>query len=91
MRVIHKFLVEVGDRREIKSHKVIRWLDVQVQSGDVVVWAEVDAATDLETSVIHIRGTGHPMDGSEGRHIGTFQLSCGSLVFHVFADSRADS
>ena len=59
-------------------------LCVQVQQGNVQLWARVN--DDSATTLRHFRiaGTGHELGSNVGRYIGTFQLAGGSLVFHVF-------
>ena len=39
-------------------------------------------------TIYHFRvaGTGHDLGSNVGRHIGSFQMHGGALVFHVFAD-----
>ena len=62
----------------------VRWLHVDVQYDVVVAWVEVDPAASIEPRRLHVRGTGHPMTGEEGDHIGSVQLQGGALVFHIF-------
>lgn len=61
-------------------------LCVQMQVNEPYIWAIVDNDTSYERRILYIRGTGHDFNGSEGKYIGTFQLSGGLLVFHVFED-----
>ncbi len=82
---IHKHVFRLEDELQIESHRVVSWLDVQMQHGTPAIWVLVDADTDLQPYILHVRGTGHPFRGDEGEHIGTFQLASGNLVFHLFS------
>lgn len=62
-------------------------LCVQVQgNSNTCIWALVDSAAPKTTRHFEIYGTGHEIsnDMSTRKYIGTFQLSGGSLVFHLF-------
>lgn len=60
-------------------------LDVQVQSGNVNLWAEVDASEPTKDFTVWIVGTGHPMPDMLNRHhVGTVQQ--GSFVWHIYID-----
>jgi hypothetical protein len=59
-------------------------LAVQVQHGHPCIWALVDPSASLETRLFRIAGTGHPITEALGRHVGTFQMLGGDVVFHVF-------
>lgn len=88
MNTIHKFeLSDIADVVEIKTHRVIRWLKLDFQRRVPCIWAEVDTDSEFRIRPIFIRGTGHPMNGNEGEHIGTLQFENG-LVFHYFADQK---
>jgi hypothetical protein len=85
MKTIWKFPLEVTDFQHIKVPKGYRILTVRVQYDRPTLWAMVDPnETDVGPVEIRIFGTGHPMPDDPGRYIGTFQMSGGSLVFHVF-------
>ncbi len=59
-------------------------LSVQIQRGQVEMWALVDANRPEEVRAFVTYGTGHPMPDDPGKFIGTFQLASGDLVFHLF-------
>lgn len=86
---VHKFVLDIVDEATFSSHPITRWLDVQLQHGEAVVWACVDTSRKARAHKVYIRGTGHPFTGDEGEHIGTFQMNNGTLVFHLFADKRS--
>ncbi len=85
MKTIHKYdLNDPADAIHIETDHVDKWLSVDVQRGQPVVWAVVDTDKPKQAHTFHVRGTGHPMTGAEGHFLGTILLAGGSLVFHVF-------
>lgn len=67
-----------------------RLLAVQVQAEDVCLWALVDPEAPMVTRTIRVFGTGHTVRlAPTDTYIGTFQLSGGALVFHVFDGGEA--
>lgn len=84
MKTIHKYELQINDTIQVETDYVERWLSVDVQRGQPVIWAEVDTDKPKQTHTLCIRGTGHPMTGSECSFLGTILLDDGSLVFHVF-------
>lgn len=84
MRTIWKFPVEMTDQFEILMPAGADVLTVQVQHGQPVLWAIVDPdARKIKTGFV-LHGTGHPLSDKAGRYIGSFQLTGGALVFHLF-------
>lgn len=59
-------------------------LHVDVQHGVPCLWARVDPLAPEVLRRFRIAGTGHTLGSNVGRHLGTFQLQGGSLIFHVF-------
>lgn len=57
-----------------------RILCVQLQDGVPTIWAQVEAASDVERRTLVIIGTGHPLRDNL-RYIGTFQQ--GPFVWHL--------
>ncbi len=84
-RTIWEFAFALSGKVSIESPEVRQWLTVAVQDGQPMVWVVVEPRTRVRRYHLHIRGTGHPMDGVEGRFIGTLFTDPG-LVFHVFED-----
>lgn len=73
--------------------KLVRWLHVELSDDytTLTLWAEVKPFSERSeqrstTPHIHVRGTGHPLTGYEGTHIGTVINHRWELVWHVFAD-----
>lgn len=64
-------------------------LCVQVQDGQPCMWARVVIGRPPVAHHFRIAGTGHDLGSNIGRHIDSFQLHGGALVFHVFADAGA--
>lgn len=59
-------------------------LTVQVQHGEPRVWALVQDDVPMLPRRLRIAGTGHPIDETILRYVGTFQVAGGSLIFHLF-------
>lgn len=83
MKSIWKFPIEVTDEQSVKMPVGAQALSVQVQNGQVCLWALVDADAETEERFVQIFGTGHPVSG-EGTFVETFQMQGGTLVFHAF-------
>ncbi len=83
-KTIHKYEVTIVDScvRQLPEGAVV--LSVHVQRGTPFMWAEVDPAAPFVERRFELRGTGHPLDGSEGRFVGTFLIRDDSLVFHLY-------
>lgn len=87
MKTIWKFPLVIKDEQTITIPGGAKILTVQLQKGDLYIWAIVDPNEPLRDRTIYVRGTGHPLNFSINkaiRYVGTFQLSAGDLVFHVF-------
>jgi len=94
---VYKYEVELADTFKIAMPKGAEVLCVQVQRGDPFIWARVviDAGHPVEARQFRLAGTGHTLEGSmpedrDGDYVGTFQLTGGSLVFHLFDCGAAD-
>jgi len=97
MRTIWKYAVPILDRFTLALPQGAEYLSVQVQT-DVygnalaMLWALVDSDRPKERVQFAVVGTGGPAPNpgeGELRYIGTFQLSGGTLVFHLFSINRA--
>ncbi len=62
-------------------------LSVHVQYNNPCIWALVDPYEELVDREIYVYGTGHdvPDHVINMQYVGTFLLSDGNLVFHVWA------
>jgi hypothetical protein len=83
MKSIWKFPVEVTDEQSVEMPIGAQALSVQVQGGQVCLWALVDIKAETEERLVQIFGTGHPV-ANEGTFVETFQMQGGALVFHAF-------
>lgn len=61
-------------------------LSVQLQHEHPQLWALVDPSAPLVQRRLALYGTGHdiPSTTKTGMFVGTFQVRCGLLVFHLF-------
>ena len=88
---IWKWTLEIADRQQLPMPKGAKLLTVQIQHGLAQLWALVDEKAPIIDRTIATYGTGNPLpDGYLGEYIGTYQISGGALVFHVFDIERAD-
>jgi hypothetical protein len=81
---IWKFPIETTDLQSIAIPAGSVLLSFQIQRGQPCMWAQCDPASPLEQRLIAVYGTGHPLPSKPGKYVGTYQLSGGALVFHVF-------
>lgn len=102
-RTIWKFPVELTDRFEVEMPEGAEVLCVAPQdlasilgpmfaAGDsVFMWALVDPDAPPTTRPFFLVGTGHALPNFANlRHLGTFQLQAGALVFHLFEPLEAE-
>lgn len=87
MKTIWKYSLKPTTEVDIPSGSVI--LDIQSQFGEPQMWVLVDTSEKMEKRVFNTYGTGHKIEGDPGKYLGTFQISGGTLVFHVFEDTSA--
>lgn len=82
---IWKFEVPVADAFTIDMPIGARLLAVQVQHDRPQLWAIVDPLAPTAPRAFAMRGTGHDASAvADCKHVGTFQLRGGALVFHLF-------
>jgi len=85
MKKIFKFPLEIDDVQPVVIPQAAKILSVQMQHGELCLWAEVQTSLRHETRYIEIIGTGHEIDESHRReYIGTVQTADGNLVWHVY-------
>ena len=89
-RQIWKFPIDLARTVEIEMPYGAEPLSVQLQNGEICLWALVDTSERKVMREVCIVGTGHPYDPCEvGRYVGTVVTQGGALVWHVFiADSK---
>jgi hypothetical protein len=59
-------------------------LAIQAQNDEPQMWALVDPQAEMCKRTFNVYGTGTNVPDNPGVYRGTFQLSGGALVFHVF-------
>lgn len=85
--VVYKYPVTMEDHFALDLPEGSRLLSVQAQHDIPQLWALVDAEQKrLERRFFRVAGTGHPISEPPDRlrHVGSFQLIGGALVFHLF-------
>lgn len=83
---IWKYSFEVEDEFTVRMPRGAQILSVQPQYNEVCLWALVNSENELEDRKFFVRGTGHPIDLSDGHYVGTFQLLGGTFVGHLFVE-----
>lgn len=83
---IWKYLLDIADIQIINLPGHSKPLSVQVQNGELCLWALVEETMPLRWSWrVRIVGTGHPFpDYLTCQFLGTVQM--GPLVWHVFVE-----
>lgn len=83
---VYKYTLEIADRQELDLPVGAKILSVQTQHGQPRLWALVDTKEErLETRVLRMAGTGHPIIERNMLHfISTVLTDGGALVFHFF-------
>ena len=84
MRTVWKWTFIIRDHVAVEMPKGAKILSVQMQGNTPCFWAEVDPKEEKEVRHFEIYGTGHMLCDTPKKYIGTFQVSNGTLVFHVY-------
>ncbi len=85
MKTIYKYPLSIGTKNVIEMPIGAKILDLQTQNGTPGIWAMVDSGNQKVQRIFEIYGTGHMIDGPTDKdYVGTFQVSNGAFVFHVF-------
>lgn len=86
MITVHKYQVQMSAEFTVALPSGAEFLSVQVQHGEPQMWFRVDTDSPQRLQQFCVAGTGHPIAPELSRlpHLGTFQLSDGALVFHLF-------
>lgn len=84
-KVIWKYRVPLEDSFSIEMPEGAKTLCVQVQRSEPHIWVEIPTDTKgYIRKIFYLIGTGHRLDMTNLRYIGTFQLPYGNLVFHLY-------
>ena len=87
MKKIWKWQLEIADVVELDTPDNWQVLHVEVQHEVPCIWALIDPDAPSVKRKIRVCGTGHPIDGSAKlKPLGSFFLSGGDFVFHVFEE-----
>lgn len=86
MNKVYKYPMEMMGDQMIEMPKGAAVLCVQAQHGLPQLWAEVDPNAPMIKRRFAVYGTGHTMPGTFPSYVGTFQMSGGDYVFHVYTD-----
>jgi len=87
MTTIYKYAVPVQDMFHLDLPRGAQCLHVDMQRGEPQLWALVEPANPRVRRQFTLVGTGHPAPTpDEAEYVGTFQMTNGLLVFHLFAD-----
>lgn len=84
MKTIYKYPLKVADTQNVVLPVGAKVLCVQTQNEVPCLWALVDNTFPTEIRCFCTFGTGHEYTGMDLTYVGTYQLSGGELVFHVF-------
>ena len=90
-QVIWKWSVVPESRFTLALPRGAKILDVQEQRGQPQLWALVDPTAPIERREFCVLPTGTEWESDEVlRYLGTFQLTLGQLVFHLFEIERGN-
>ena len=102
-KTVFKYPITNRDVQQIDLPEGAEVLHVNLQNGLPYIWVLHDATLlgdqvvagrpDMKDAVTERRtfrlaGTGHPIDGTIKKYIGTFMMHGGALVFHFFELDR---
>jgi hypothetical protein len=81
---IWKFQFAIDDEVKLSMPEGADILHIEAQGEMPCIWALVDEKRPREERCFRIIGTGQPVGDRPGIYVGTFQMSGGALVWHVF-------
>lgn len=84
MQTVYKYPLYVGGLQTISMPTGAEVLSAQVQRGQICLWALCNPEAQREDRTFAIYGTGHPVEDTPGKFLGTVQLEGGAFIFHVF-------
>lgn len=86
MRVIHKYQLGEIQAQNIWMPAKAQLLHVDLQHGQLCLWALVDQNQPNVSRLIRLYGTGHMLSNEQTveQYIGTVLMHSGHLVVHVF-------
>lgn len=85
MKRVYKYPLRIDDVTKVSMPKGAVILTLQTQRDEPCVWALVDPGAPSVWRGFRIAGTGHDIQEFHClKHVGSFQMRGGMLVFHVF-------
>jgi hypothetical protein len=91
MRTVYKYPLKLVETQTIEMPRQCAMLTVQIQAGEICLWAEVVLDGKVEARTIRLVGTGNPMP--EGTvylaYIGTVQML--PYVWHIYEELPEES
>lgn len=84
MRTVFKYPVPFDDRFTLELPCVHELLHFDNQHEQPCLWALVDPESAPMKRSFRLAGTGHRIEETSLRFVGTAQFRSGSLVFHLF-------
>lgn len=84
MKTVWKFPIRGIENVSLQMPAGAQLLHAALQIGQLCVWALVDPTQKNEDRHLRIAGTGHAITEEIKQYLGTFQVSGGALIFHVF-------
>ena len=84
MITIWKYEIPIEDNFSIEMPFNCKILSFQVQKDNPMIWCQVDTNRPLTKRVFRLCGTGHELENSHWKFIGTIQIHNGDLIFHLF-------
>lgn len=87
---VWKFPFSIEDDFIVQMPIGARVIHVEVQHGQPCLWAVVNPRAQLVDRWFYLLGTGHPFAVEIAcRHVGSFLMAGGDLVWHVFEPEGA--
>lgn len=86
---IFKYPLPVRTPAEVSMPEGAKVLCVDVQYGEVMLWARVDENAPEEVRRFRTVPTGQPIPEEAGRYLGTVILVRGSIVLHIFEEAQS--
>ncbi len=81
---VWKYTLQIEDSQEISMPAHAQILTIQMQYGQLALWALVIPEAEQVSRTILMRGTGHEIGLSGLKYISTVQELAGALVWHFF-------
>jgi hypothetical protein len=84
MKTVYKYPVPPDDTFEMMLPQGAQILTVDLQFGEMQLWALIDPDAPLNRRRFRLAGTGHPIKERNLLYINTFQAHGGALILHLF-------